>query len=110
MAERSLGRANIAPPHPVLAVVRGQDGSRKAVLAGSALAPTWTKLRGGPSLVNSTRAQCSDRMSMQRAVNQQAGEAIESPNATLPHRQNCLLQWVLVLTTSFETIGTGCLR
>jgi putative SOS response-associated peptidase YedK len=66
VAERSLGRANIAPPHPVLAVVRGQDGSRKTVLAGFALAPTWTKLRGGPPLVNAHDDSGSSRSEPER--------------------------------------------
>jgi putative SOS response-associated peptidase YedK len=52
VAERALGRANIAPTQPVLAVVNGEDGSREAVLAPFGLAPAWAKLRGGPSLIN----------------------------------------------------------
>jgi putative SOS response-associated peptidase YedK len=52
VAERALGRANIAPTQSVLAVVNGEDGSREAVLARFGLAPVWAKLRGGPSLIN----------------------------------------------------------
>jgi putative SOS response-associated peptidase YedK len=52
VAERALGRANIAPTQSVLAVVNGEDGSREAVLARFGLAPSWAKLRGGPSLIN----------------------------------------------------------
>jgi hypothetical protein len=48
VAERALGRANIAPTQSVLAVVNGEDGSREAVLARFGLAPAWAKLRGGP--------------------------------------------------------------
>jgi putative SOS response-associated peptidase YedK len=52
VAERALGRANIAPTQSVLAVVSGEDGSREAVLARFGLAPSWARLRGGPSLIN----------------------------------------------------------
>jgi putative SOS response-associated peptidase YedK len=52
VAERALGRANIAPTQSVMAVVNGEDGSREAVLARFGLAPAWAKLRGGPSLIN----------------------------------------------------------
>jgi putative SOS response-associated peptidase YedK len=52
VAERALGRANIAPTQSVLAVVNGEDGRREAVLARFGLAPAWAKLRGGPSLIN----------------------------------------------------------
>jgi hypothetical protein len=41
----------------VLAVVRGEDGSREAVLARFGLAPAWAKLRGGPSLINARDAR-----------------------------------------------------
>jgi putative SOS response-associated peptidase YedK len=50
VSDRALGRANIAPTQPVLAVVR--DGDRRAVLPSFGLAPAWAKLRGGPSLLN----------------------------------------------------------
>jgi putative SOS response-associated peptidase YedK len=52
VAERAVGRANIAPTQSVLAVVNGEDGGREAVLARFGLAPSWAKLRGGPSLIN----------------------------------------------------------
>jgi putative SOS response-associated peptidase YedK len=52
VSERALGRANIAPTQPALAVVRNRDGDRRAVLARFGLAPAWAKLRGGPSLIN----------------------------------------------------------
>jgi putative SOS response-associated peptidase YedK len=51
-AERALGRTNIAPTQPVLAVVNKDDGQRQAILARFGLAPAWAKLRGGPSLIN----------------------------------------------------------
>ena len=51
-AERAVGRTNIAPTQPVLAVVNGEDGMRQAILARFGLAPAWAKLRGGPSLIN----------------------------------------------------------
>jgi putative SOS response-associated peptidase YedK len=54
-AEIALGRTNIAPTQSVLAVVNGESGEREAILARFGLAPTWAKLRGGPSLIN-TRA------------------------------------------------------
>jgi putative SOS response-associated peptidase YedK len=37
----------------VLAVANGEDGTREAVLARFGLAPSWAKVRGGPSLINS---------------------------------------------------------
>jgi putative SOS response-associated peptidase YedK len=52
VAERVLGRANIAPTQSVLAVVNGEDGNREAIVARFGLAPAWAKLRGGPSLIN----------------------------------------------------------
>ena len=52
VAERTLGRANIAPTQSVLAVVNGEDGNREALLARFGLAPAWAKLRGGASLIN----------------------------------------------------------
>ena len=51
-AERAVGRTNIAPTQPVLAVVHGENGERQAILARFGLAPAWAKLRGGPSLIN----------------------------------------------------------
>ena len=52
LAERALGRANIAPTQSALAGVRGEDCGRDAVLARFGLAPAWAKLRGGPSLID----------------------------------------------------------
>ena len=57
VAERALGRANVAPTQSVLTVVYGEDGSREAVLARFGLAPAWAKLRGGPSLFNARDAK-----------------------------------------------------
>jgi putative SOS response-associated peptidase YedK len=51
-AERAVGRTNIAPTQPALAVVNGENGERQATLARFGLAPAWAKLRGGPSLIN----------------------------------------------------------
>jgi len=51
-AERAVGRTNIAPTQPVLAIVHGENGARRAILARFGLAPAWAKLRGGPSLIN----------------------------------------------------------
>jgi putative SOS response-associated peptidase YedK len=38
-AERALGRTSIAPTQPALAVVGGEDGERRAILARFGLAP-----------------------------------------------------------------------
>jgi putative SOS response-associated peptidase YedK len=45
-------RANIAPTQPVLSVDRDSDGDRRAIRASLGLAPAWTNLRGGPSLID----------------------------------------------------------
>jgi putative SOS response-associated peptidase YedK len=39
-AERVVGRTNIAPTQPMLAVVNGENGEREAILARFGLAPT----------------------------------------------------------------------
>ncbi|GAC1322939.1 MAG: SOS response-associated peptidase [Thermoleophilaceae bacterium] len=47
-----LGRANICPTDPILAVVLGDDRERHAVRLRWGLAPAWAKLKGGPLLIN----------------------------------------------------------
>jgi putative SOS response-associated peptidase YedK len=47
-----IGRANVCPTEPVLAVVGGEDGSRGARLLRWGLAPTWSTLKGARPLIN----------------------------------------------------------
>lgn len=52
VADDLLGRANVCPTDPVLAVVLGHDRRRHPVRLRWGLAPHWAKLRGGPLLIN----------------------------------------------------------
>ena len=52
IAPEALGRANICPTDPVLTVVRGEDGARRAELLRWGLAPSWATLKGMRPLIN----------------------------------------------------------
>jgi putative SOS response-associated peptidase YedK len=48
----ALDRHDVCPTEPVLAVIRGEDGSREARMLRWGLAPSWATLRGGRPLIN----------------------------------------------------------
>ena len=48
----TLGRANVCPTEPVLAVVRGDGGTREAKALRWGLAPSWATLKGMRPLIN----------------------------------------------------------
>jgi putative SOS response-associated peptidase YedK len=48
----TLGRANVCPTEPVLAVVRGDGGGRRATALRWGLAPSWATLKGMRPLIN----------------------------------------------------------
>jgi putative SOS response-associated peptidase YedK len=67
VAERALGRANIAPTQSVLTVVNGEDGSREAVLARFGLAPARAKLRRRPVADKRPRRQARELRGVEAA-------------------------------------------